>query len=91
MSGYQGRTLGEGRSVIGIDIFFRDDGRILILSTNSHGMLVDQKTENVFTPLNAQLVAKGKLELVNSKSCDSKLVYFPEIPANLKVCLVSSV
>ena len=32
-------------------------------------MLVDQKTEQVFVPLNDNLHSTGKLELANSKSC----------------------
>ena len=33
-----------------------------------HAMLVDQSTETVTVPLNAQLSSEGKLELANSAS-----------------------
>lgn len=33
-----------------------------------HAMLVNQRTEDIVVPLNAQLGCEGKLELANSKS-----------------------
>ncbi|KAK7041441.1 hypothetical protein VNI00_009307 [Paramarasmius palmivorus] len=41
-----------------------------------HAMLVDQKTESVFVPLNDKLMAQGKLELANSSLSEMGVLGF---------------
>ncbi|ESK91976.1 putative 2-oxoglutarate dehydrogenase e1 component mitochondrial [Moniliophthora roreri MCA 2997] len=66
-----GTLLSDG---IDVRISGQDVGRGTF--SQRHAMLVDQKSESVFVPLNDQLMAQGKLELANSSLSEMGVLGF---------------
>ena len=61
------KMLGGERSVKGGKALSYQTRVQKLIMISRHAMLVDQKTEQVFVPLNDNLHSAGKLELANSK------------------------